>query len=339
MAIGAYDYPVLVVDDDPATLAMLKTHVSAAGHPVHEAANGREALQLLRDHRLRFVVADWMMPDMTGLEMCRRVRIDAEIGFVYFIMATMQAETTHLVEAFNAGVDDYIVKPVEQLELVSRLRAGLRFVQLHDRLVAQKASVTRLNVELEDAVVKLRHASETDELTKLPNRRLGFARLDDLWSLGAEKPYPLACAVIDVDHFKRINDRFGHPQGDAALRHVAAVLQRTVRPSDLLCRMGGEEFLLLMPNQSLESACVTVERCRAAVASSLLPLGASATKVTISAGVAVRGELEDNQAAAPHMLVALADRRMYDAKSAGRDRVTPDLTSQPAEPGKACEAA
>ena len=321
---------VLVVDDDTSVCEVLENYLRANGIEALSASSAAEALQLFTAHEPRLVISDLEMPGMDGLELCRRIRALRTAHHVHFIMLTVHSEKHYLASAFDAGVDDFLSKPFNETELAARVRTGLRAVQLHDELSQKNAGSQQLNEQLTDVNRKLEKLAITDDLTGLFNRRQAMLRLEEQWSMSDRYHRPLAAVMVDIDHFKNINDTFGHHAGDVILRSIAASLRECVRTTDAVARIGGEEFLLILPYQTKEEAIVCAERCRRAVAAARFQFDGHDTSVTISLGIASR-RADMTQCAD---LLKEADHALYAAKEAGRNtircsRAEPG-TSQPA---------
>jgi two-component system, cell cycle response regulator len=308
---------ILVVDDDAAALQLLERYLRNAGYDVVTAANGAEALNIDLAVAPQMIITDWMMPELNGLELCRRLRAHPDLGFVYVIVLTAQAERDRVVEALNAGADDYLTKPYGREELLARVRAGQRIVHLQADLATRNREIAQTNTQLSLVNEKLRVMSVTDELTGLANRREALTRLAECWALAGRYGDPLSCMVADLDYFKRLNDTYGHAAGDRALKEIARRLQESVRAGELVCRLGGEEFLILCPRASVHAAQAAAERLRAAVAAAPVDWDGAQLPVTISLGVAERTAAMPSQ---EHLLKA-ADDALYAAKAAGRNRV------------------
>lgn len=289
---------VLIADDDQVSREILRRYLRTEGYEVTAAADGQEALDILRQERHRLVVTDWMMPRLSGVDLIRRARADESLGYVYFIVVTVKGKRQELLEALEAGADDYVRKPIDREELYVRLRAGRRIVSMQRRL---------------------EELARTDPLTGLRNRRGLAAELDD--PLRSPPPGMAAAYIVaDLDHFKRVNDEHGHDAGDRVLREVAERLGQAFRASDTVSRIGGEEFLVVARGLGSGRAAELAERSRALIGGSpfRLPDG-SEVHITCSFGV-----YEPAQAPRPEELDAAiqrADRALYDAKRGGRDRV------------------
>jgi len=308
---------VLLVDDDPGYLALLEKVLATAEYEVLTATHGREALRVLREEGVQLVVTDWTMPEMDGIDFCRAVRSAESLGFVYVIVLTAHADKARLLEAFDAGADDFLPKPCDRQELLARLRAGLRIIKLEASLAERNCLLHKVNAELAILNEKLERMATTDELTGLFNRRQAMSRLDDLWALARRYGQPLSCIMADIDHFKKFNDRHGHAAGDLVLEETASVLKAAARETDVVCRIGGEEFLVLCPNVHASAAAFCAERLRAAVASHSIAHRDGELRVTVSLGVAQR----DEGITCPDDLLKAADGALYAAKNAGRNCV------------------
>ena len=229
---------------------------------------------------------------------------------LYVIMLTVHSSTHHIVEALDAGADDYLTKPFKSAELFARLRAGARTVALQRSLAARALIGHRMSKRLATLNGQLQALASTDALTGLLNRRCGLERLDEDWRTSVRYDHHLSCAMMDIDNFKRINDTLGHSGGDTVLRNVALVLRSTARDTDVVIRYGGEEFLIVMPHQTESGAALAAERYRAAVETACV--GA-----TISAGVAARSP----ESATPERILRHADAALYAAKRRGKNCV------------------
>lgn len=318
------DRRVLLVDDDLDTVQLVQCHLHAAGYRVISASNAHDAMRILLEEAPPILITDWEMPDMSGLELCRNVRMHEGIRFVYVIILTAHVGEDRLVEAFETGVDDYVTKSASKKELLARLRAAERIVSLEADLARKTREVYRYNAEMELANRKLEIANEklhlaatTDELTGLINRREAMRRLSEHWALATRHGEPLACISADIDHFKLFNDTYGHAIGDQVLRQTSATLRETARAEDVVCRVGGEEFLVLCPRSTADQALTAAERLRRAVQACIHVHGGTRLHVTISAGVAERLPSMTH----PYDLLLAVDRALYDAKRAGRNQV------------------
>ncbi|HZK81396.1 MAG TPA: response regulator [Humisphaera sp.] len=308
---------ILIVEDDPVVREKLVELLAGTGEPIFQATNGVEAMRVLDEHRPRLLVSDWVMPKMDGVELCGHIRRDVSIEPIYFIMLTAHSEKERLLDAYRAGVDDFVAKPFDAEELLARVRAGIRSGKLHDELVRKATGSQALNAQLTQLNSRLEKLAITDELTGLFNRRHAMSRLEEQWALVERYGRPLSIAMIDIDHFKKINDVYGHHAGDAVLRRVAIILREQTRGTDTICRVGGEEFLIIFPAQTVEEAGVCAGRFRAAVAQHPFDIGDASARVTVSIGLATR------EPGIPQFtdLLKAADLALYAAKHAGRNVV------------------
>lgn len=308
---------VLIVDDDRVTLELLEKHLADAGYKPLVAQNGLQALDILYERKPAMVICDWLMPKLNGIELCRAVNTLKDDYFIYFIMLTVQSEKNHLMEAFDAGVDDFLRKPFDRDELLARVAVGVRIGSLCNELNEQIVKVRRLNGELNCLNIKLQQTAITDNLTGLPNRRRGILKLNELWDRARRYGHPFSCAMIDIDHFKRVNDVYGHLAGDNVLRQMAAILSRTVRNVDHVYRVGGEEFLIIFPDLTVKEAEACAGRCREQVESKQFLPQKPALSITISIGVSEY----DKSMTKPDDLLRISDKLLYAAKKQGRNKV------------------
>lgn len=306
---------IIVVDDEPISRTILEEHLAAAGHDVFCAESAAEAMYTLERAPVHIVVADWLMPGVTGLDLCRWVRGRELPRSPHFVICTALQERDHLVEAFEAGADDFLTKPFHEAELLARLRAWTRLVTLQDELAARHQESSRLASELITANRRLSELATQDDLTGLGNRREAMRRLAEHLAVAVRYGQPLTCASIDIDNFKLFNDTHGHLAGDAVLRHVAGVLQRTTRSADLCFRMGGDEFLVLLPHQALADAARWADRFRATVAVNPCRYNDVHMDLTVSVGLADQTPAAET----PDAVLDAADAALYAAKRAGRN--------------------
>jgi putative two-component system response regulator len=315
-AAGPSSCTILVVDDDPVTCDKVRELISAAGHTVITAADGQEGLRLWQEHTPRVVISDWCMPEKDGVELCRDIRARSESAPVHFIMLTAHSDKSRLLDAYEAGINDFISKPFDFEELLARVRAGIRTATLQDELIRKAAGSRALNGQLATINSRLERLSVTDELTGLFNRRMAMVRLQEQWSLSERYGKPVTVAMIDIDHFKKVNDTYGHDVGDVILRQTASIFREQTRGTDVVCRVGGEEFLIIFPAQSIQEAAIAAERIRQKVESTIFAVAGKELAVTVSIGLAMRR---------PQMqqftdLLKTADQTLYAAKNTGRNR-------------------
>ncbi len=320
---------ILVVDDDPVSLRLIEHHLTRDGHQVTRAMNGRQALILALESAPQMVVSDWNMPEMDGLELAKSLRRSNETRATYVLLLTGREEEDRVVEAFDAGVDEYVVKPFNPKILLARVRAGQRMIELREQVEHERVSRDRQMAEMAVLNRKLEAAAMTDVLTRLPNRRYAMRKLEEELNAALPVGAQLSVIMIDIDHFKQVNDRYGHDMGDLVLRETASVLRNATRKGDYVCRLGGEEFLVICSKATLAQCAMTAERIRAAVEEHVIGFGfESAVTVSLGAASLACGAQTVDE------LLKLADRRVYGAKAAGRNRVC----SQDPGPGQARSA-
>ena len=315
---------VLVVTDSPVDMRILEKKLGAQGHHLTQAVDGQEALELALKISPQLILTDWMMPKINGLELARTLRLSRQAAGTYIIIMTAQDGSDRLVEAFDAGIDDYVTKPINHRVLAARMRAARRIIDLQEEMARGREELRVTLAEL--AIVNrqqqvLNHQLERmameDQLTELPNRRAGLDRLDQEWSRSNRSGEPLLCMILDIDHFKRVNDTYGHDAGDVVLKKTAAVMKNIMRDSDTVCRFGGEEFLVTCPGANLEVAKLVGNRIRVAVEKNRIETPEFQGGVTISIGVAVKSPAH----ASAKDMIKDADEALYAAKEAGRNMV------------------
>jgi diguanylate cyclase (GGDEF)-like protein len=306
---------VLVVDDDNSMRALLKALLVNAGYEVHEASDGQQGFDRALEIQPHIMIVDWLMPGMDGVELTRALRQTKPGRGIYILILTALEAEDKLVEAFDAGVDDFMNKPLKSRVLGARLRAGQRVVTLQQEIERDREEIRRFAAELAVSNRRLHEAALTDVLTCLPNRRYAVERFLQEWQAANRSNRPLSCMMVDVDNFKRINDTYGHDVGDRVLKQAAQAIKSGMRAGDVVCRTGGDEFLVISPETDLESACACAERIRGAVAGLILNAGQQTFSVSVSIGVATRcAETVDIDA-----LIKLADDGVYQAKQQGRN--------------------
>ena len=296
---------VLVVDDDPGSLLVARAAVERPGHECLVAADGDAAWELFQRHQPQAVVTALMMPGKDGLELCRAIRAHGRDAYTYVIVVTSFDAEEDVLAGLKAGADDYVAKPLDPFVLHSRLLVAQRVTSLHAQLARYRAVLSE--------------QARTDPLTGLPNRLKLTEDLEVLHERAERYGLDYALAMCDVDNFKGYNDTFGHPAGDRVLQEVAAALAGGLRKADAVYRFGGEEFLLVLPNQSWAGAAAATERARAAVEALAIEHTAGPSGVvTVSAGVAAFAE---GHRLDLDTMLAAADRALYAAKAEGRNRV------------------
>lgn len=297
---------ILVADDDSVSRRLMQGILQRIGYDVVLAADGVSACrELTRNNGPRLALIDWIMPEMDGLAVCREVRRHREESYVYIALLTARQDNADVVAGLESGADDYLTKPCNPAELKARLLTGRRILRYEDKLV--------------DAREKMRHRATHDALTGLWNRGSVLSHLTDALETAARADYPVSVLLCDIDHFKEINDLYGHLAGDSVLEEVAARLQHSVRKSDRIGRYGGEEFLIVLEGCTAEDLRPCAEQVRAAVGATRIQTGNRTLDVSISIGAASFPSWSPSRS--PEQLLRLADQALYDAKAGGRNRV------------------
>jgi two-component system chemotaxis response regulator CheY len=295
--IPAADYKVLLCDDDTSMLRLLSRYLINAGYPTRTVSDGQEALDAIETECPDFIITDWEMPRINGPELCRRVREMPLPHYVYILFLTGKTARAEMIAGLEIGANDFLCKPVFEGELLARIRAGSRVLELERRLSLM---------------------ARTDSLTGLMTQRCFYECLAKEWHRSRRTGRPLSCAMMDLDFFKQINDVHGHPAGDLVLKNVADLLQDSCRVTDSVCRYGGEEFCILLPETNENDAALWAGRVRQRIADLRITVGSRELRLTASFGVAqCRHDTQDSE-----QLVDLADQGLLYSKRAGRDRVT-----------------
>lgn len=295
---------MLIADDSAVSRKLVEYALSEKQYFLIFAKNGREALQSVAEHNPELVIVDWIMPDLTGPEICQHIRSRPETSNAYIIVLTGKSEKQSVVAGLGAGADDYLTKPFDQDELAARVGVGLRLVQLHR--------------EVEIKNVLLQELALTDGLTGLPNRRAIEEWAARQLSGAVRHGFSFHVVMADLDHFKLVNDTWGHAAGDLVLKKFAEILKASCRSSDICGRMGGEEFLLAFTHASDENAGLVTERVRARMEASEFAFREQKLTVTASFGVA---GLKATEPSDFNLLLSQADAALYSAKRQGRNRV------------------
>ena len=304
---------VLVADDSAAARHVLQRALSTLGHDCTLAADGDSAWDLYERDGADVFISDWMMPGKNGDELCRLVRRRDNPSYTYFILLTSLEDEEHIVQGMEAGADDYLKKPFDLVDLRARFISAARVTALYARLSTQQT-------EMEDLNQRLFVESRRDPLTRIGNR---IALVEEMTALrvGAKRYGHRYCvAMFDVDKFKAFNDSRGHLAGDHVLKTVADTLAKTCRAGDSVYRYGGEEIIVVLPKQTLETATLAADRMRAAIETLAIPHPACGPEavVTISGGVA---RLADADGDDFEPVLKRADEALYRAKEQGRNRV------------------
>lgn len=307
---------ILLVEDSPVYRKLIGDYLKDWGFSVQIAENGAKAWQFLQQQTApKLALLDWVLPDLDGIELCSRIRQQgAHREYVYVILLTGKDGRQNMLQAMQAGADDFLAKPFDAHELKARLMVGQRIVTLQEELIAARES--------------MRQAATHDCLTGLMNRSEALKFLANELERAKRSATTVGVILADIDHFKDVNDSFGHLHGDEALREISSRLRSSLRVYDGIGRYGGEEFLLVLPGCSLGSTLQRAEELREFVCSKAVMFNGSVEKViTISMGIAISSGSGEEEI---ERLLNHADLGLYQAKRKGRNRVEHVLESAPA---------
>ncbi|MCK9608250.1 MAG: diguanylate cyclase [Methylomonas sp.] len=308
---------IIMVDDDPLLLAHLSKQLTAAGHRVVSFRDAETALKQILEQMPQLLITDRHIKSMDGLSLCKTLRRSTFGKNLYIIMLTAAETEDELVEAFDAGINDYVTKPVSLRVLLARIYAGQRIVMLQRDVEKEKQDIERYSAELSVANRRLAMMANTDILTGLPNRRYALTRLEQEWATALRYRRPFSVLMLDLDFFKSVNDTLGHDVGDMVLTHAAKIMKSAARTSDIVCRFGGEEFLVIATNTDGATAVWLGERIRKAIETHQ-PQGLALRRpITVSVGVA--GSVGDKPGC--QALITLADKALYKVKASTRNAV------------------
>jgi two-component system cell cycle response regulator len=291
---------VLIAEDNAVSAKILQKNIKDWGYEVVLATDGRQAWQALQKEEIGLAVLDWMMPEINGIELCKKIRqindSNEDHEYTYIILLTAKDEQKDLIRGFSAGADDYITKPFKNLELKARLKTGKRLIDLQRQLQEQ---------------------ANRDGLTALWNRKGMYRILEKEINRTQRLKHPLAVLMIDIDNFKKINDTQGHQSGDAVIKAVSSLLTKGVRSYDEICRYGGDELLIVLPNCDLRETKRVAERLREAVFSQEVKTENTTLNITISLGGISTGDKFTELK--PEILISTSDTALLEAKSKGRN--------------------
>lgn len=298
---------ILVADDDSVSRRLLQGVLQKHGYDVILAADGLTACrELTSAEGPRLALIDWVMPELDGLGVCREVRRRRSESYVYIALLTAKQSNADIVEGLEAGADDYLTKPCHPAELKARLLTGRRILSYEDKLVESREA--------------MRFRATHDDLTKLSNRASILSQLRHSMAVAMQRKTDVSILLCDIDHFKQINDRYGHLAGDAVLEKVAARLLGSVRKEDRVGRYGGEEFLVVLEGCKARDLKSCAEQVRMAVSGTPVDTNAGPLDVSISIGAATFQGWRGNTPSVEH-LVKTADGALYEAKASGRNCV------------------
>jgi two-component system, cell cycle response regulator len=295
---------ILVVDDDPANIRLVLETLEGAGYILETAGDGVQAIEKVRAQAPDLLILDVMMPKMNGLEVCRIVKSMSVDAFIPIILVTVQGDIDSKVTGLKLGADDYLAKPYNPLELRARVSSMLRIKRLQDKIIAKRHELEALSI--------------TDDLTGLYNHRALQQRLKDEFLRAQRYNEPLSTLMIDLDHFKEVNDRFGHLFGDYVLSDLAKIIQANVREIDVCARYGGEEFMVILPQTHFTGSLTVADRIWRSIGARDFNDGKTSAHITVSVGIAF---FPNRDIGSVEQLVAAADQALYQAKGEGRNRI------------------
>jgi len=295
---------ILVAEDDVGSRRLVKVRLVAAGHEVVDVADGQSAWELFQREFFQIVITDWMMPKLDGPSLIQKIRASNRENYTYIILLTAIDDKPKVVMGLEAGADEYLTKPFDAKELVARVASGERIIRLEEQLIKARQQMETLAMQ--------------DSLTGLLNRRAIEEHAHTELSLAKRKGQPLSVILLDIDHFKDINDKYGHPTGDNVLRQLAETLPKNLRQYDRIGRWGGEEFIVILPDTEITKAMAVAERMRTTTAETEFSIeNGKHQSVQISLGVTCTS----GNYASLEELVDTADLALYKAKQTGRNRV------------------
>ncbi len=295
---------VLIADDSPTTRFSLRNNLIEWGYEVEEACDGREAWRLLNlDDPPRIAILDWMMPEMEGVEICRKLQDRSNGPFVYTILLTSRNDSKDLVCGLESGAHNFQFKPYSPIELRSHVNVGKRLVESDDKLKEYAAQMERL--------------ATTDSLTGILNRRHFLKCGEEEIERACRYERSLSILLMDIDHFKNVNDTYGHAAGDEALRTMTKMCRLALRTNDIFGRMGGEEFAAVLPEIDIKNALEVSERIRMSLEKLEIDYDGKPIRITVSIGVTSLESLDRNI----ESLLKRADKALYTAKNNGRNRI------------------
>jgi two-component system, cell cycle response regulator len=298
------DFTVLVADDSPVYRKLVEQALSEVDCVVVFAKTGNQAIEIFEHGHPDLVITDWNMPDLTGIELCQKIRASSSTFYTYVIILTSNAEKLSVVKGLSAGADDYLTKPFDREEFLARVNVGRRLIDLYRQIEAKNRLLQELAL--------------TDPLTGLPNRRAIEEWSSRQLTGAARHGFSFWVVLIDLDHFKRINDTHGHDAGDIVLKRFAEILRSNTRFSDISGRIGGEEFLFVVTHADRNGVTLVVDRVRQQLAAERFVFDGATVQVTASFGIA---GFSGTSAPSLAELLSTADEALYRAKDAGRNRI------------------
>ncbi len=308
---------ILICTDSAIEMKVLTHKLEQLGHRITGAKDGRQALEMALKTAPQLILSDWMLPRLDGLELCRMLRSSPQTQGIYFIINTTNDTGDELVQGFEAGINDYIVKPMDHRILAARLRGASQVIRLREQSLRDREEMRHQLSHINKLNRKLESLAREDQLTGLPNRRAGLEFLDETWSRATRSGESMLVMLMDIDHFKRVNDTWGHEAGDIVLQRTATAMRGAVREYDKVSRYGGEEFLVVCPGADVQYAYDIGNRIREAVEKNTIDSPVFKGNITISIGVSMRNA--EHQCTRD--MLRDADEALYAAKDNGRNVV------------------
>jgi diguanylate cyclase (GGDEF)-like protein len=293
---------VLIAEDDKVTMEILKKNLRGWGYNIVTVDTGQQAWKILKTGDIHMAVLDWIMPGMSGPELCQKVRQEKRDRYIYLILLTSKDNPKDIIQGLTAGADDYVTKPFNPHELKARLETGKRIILLESQLLESQN--------------KLQEMATHDELTKLWNRRAIFQILDEEIIRSTRQHLPLGVIITDIDNFKRVNDTYGHQAGDVVLTEIASRLKKNVRKYDKVGRYGGDELFIILPNCNLVNLDFVGRRLQESINRKKIKTSQAEIHVTISLGGASSESAPDTPA---EKLISESDKALLNAKKKGRN--------------------
>lgn len=296
---------ILIVEDESIYRQMVKKKLLETGYDIVEAEDGQAAWELFQREPFHLIITDWMMPGLDGPQLIQNIRTSGQKNYTYIIMLTAMDDKDNIVLGLESGADEYLTKPFNSRELSARVASGMRILDLEEQLMQARQQMESIAMH--------------DGLTDLLNRRAIEEFAEAQFNMACRKERALSVIMLDIDHFKNINDRFGHKFGDITLQQVAKILTKDLRVYDCVGRLGGEEFILILPETQLKDAIAVAERIRIQIAGIQMSLengGTFSVNISLGAACNTTGHFESLT-----KLIEAADQALYRAKQTGRNRV------------------
>lgn len=304
----AKQIPILIVEDDKVTRKLLEKKLTKEGYAVVSVDNGLKALEKLKETFFQIVISDWVMPGLDGLGLCRAIRKKEWDGYVFIIILTYKDSKDDIVSGLEAGADDYLTKPFHHAELIARINSGVRIINLEKSLRSANEEIRVLSI--------------TDPLTGCFNRSYFNERFTLELTRARRYRHPLSLIICDIDHFKNINDNYGHQAGDVVLKEFAAIMMASIRDKvDWMVRYGGEEFLIILPETDADGTQILAERLREKITEKTFNTSGHAISITASFGSTCVYPGSESKLYTQESVIGAADALLYEAKESGRNRV------------------